>query len=257
MWIFLITEVLLFSGLFCAYAVFRAMYPAIFLYAGQYMDPTSGLINTFILLTSGLTMALAIRFAQTGKQVGLIVCLIATIILGLGFLGIHAYEYKTFIDMGLVPGTKFDPKYAPNGQPVAPPKGALNPAATLNAPPANPLWNPKIKTLPGGFKWDHSAIAPAALGPAGVTTAHKYRPQTAWLGQPDNVQLFFGIYFVMTGLHGLHVLAGLVAISWILYRSIKGEFGPEYFTPVDTVGLYWGLVDLIWIFLFPLLYLIR
>ena len=70
------------------------------------------------------------------------------------------------------------------------------------------------------------------------------------------MQIFFGIYFLMTGLHGLHVLAGMVAITWILIRSIKGHFGPEYFTPVDFVGLYWHLVDLIWIFLFPLLYLI-
>jgi cytochrome c oxidase subunit 3 len=74
--------------------------------------------------------------------------------------------------------------------------------------------------------------------------------------RPSNAQIFFGIYFLMTGLHGIHVLAGMGAITWILVRSIKGEFGPEYFTPVDFVGLYWHLVDLIWIFLFPLLYLI-
>ena len=74
--------------------------------------------------------------------------------------------------------------------------------------------------------------------------------------RPSNVQIFFGIYFLMTGLHGIHVLAGMAAITWLLVRSAKGQFGPAYFTPVDFVGLYWHLVDLIWIFLFPLLYLV-
>ena len=74
---------------------------------------------------------------------------------------------------------------------------------------------------------------------------------------PRNVQLFFAIYFLMTGLHGLHVLAGMAAIAWVLRRSVRGEFGPRYFVPVDLVGLYWHLVDLIWLFLFPLLYLIH
>ena len=71
------------------------------------------------------------------------------------------------------------------------------------------------------------------------------------------MQIFFGIYFTMTGLHALHVLAGMSVISWILVRSIRGQFGPAYFTPVDLTGLYWHLVDLIWIYLFPLLYLIH
>jgi len=75
--------------------------------------------------------------------------------------------------------------------------------------------------------------------------------------QPSNTQIFFGIYFLMTGLHGIHVLIGMGAIAWVLVKSLKGAFSPEYFTPVDFVGLYWHLVDLIWIFLFPLLYLIH
>ncbi|HKQ60825.1 MAG TPA: cytochrome c oxidase subunit 3, partial [Candidatus Polarisedimenticolaceae bacterium] len=74
---------------------------------------------------------------------------------------------------------------------------------------------------------------------------------------PHNVQVFFSIYFLLTGLHGIHVVIGMAAIAWTLARALRGAFGPDYFTPVDLVGLYWHLVDLIWIFLFPLLYLIR
>jgi len=75
--------------------------------------------------------------------------------------------------------------------------------------------------------------------------------------EPKNVQIFFSVYFAMTGLHGIHVIVGMIAIGWILTRARKGHFTSEYFTPVDFVGLYWHLVDLIWIFLFPLLYLIH
>ena len=79
----------------------------------------------------------------------------------------------------------------------------------------------------------------------------------AWVGpEPYNVQVFFGVYFVMTGLHGIHVIAGMAVIAWVLLRAARGDFSPAYFTPVDFTGLYWHLVDLIWIFLFPLLYLI-
>jgi len=74
--------------------------------------------------------------------------------------------------------------------------------------------------------------------------------------RPTNAHMFFNIYFMMTGLHGIHVFVGIIMLSWLLVLSLKGRFGPEYFTPVDLGGLYWHIVDLIWIFLFPLFYLI-
>ncbi|MBN2328319.1 MAG: cytochrome c oxidase subunit 3, partial [Candidatus Omnitrophica bacterium] len=77
------------------------------------------------------------------------------------------------------------------------------------------------------------------------------------LDEPKNVHIFFGIYFAMTGLHGLHVLAGMGVIIWLIVGAFKGRYHAHYFTPVDLAGLYWHLVDLIWIFLFPLLYLIH
>jgi cytochrome c oxidase subunit 3 len=93
-----------------------------------------------------------------------------------------------------------------------------------------------------------AGLSPAGLAPPGAK-AHD-------IPQPRYAHIFFGIYFAMTGLHGFHVLAGMICISWLLVRASRGEFGPAYFTPVDLVGLYWHIVDLIWIFLFPLLYLI-
>ena len=103
-----------------------------------------------------------------------------------------------------------------------------------------------------------ATIAPAAVGPQGISKRWlTKKPAPVWRGpEPNNVQTFFGIYFAMTGLHGVHVLAGIGAITWILLRARRGEFSGEYFTPVDFTGLYWHLVDIIWIFLFPLLYLI-
>ncbi|RPJ41668.1 MAG: hypothetical protein EHM19_11430 [Candidatus Latescibacterota bacterium] len=102
-------------------------------------------------------------------------------------------------------------------------------------------------------------IPPAAVGPSGLAaeaggeTAAAHEEED----EPKNVQTFFAVYFAMTGLHGVHVIAGLVVIGWVLVRARRGEFGRDYFTPVDLAGLYWHLVDLIWIFLFPLLYLIH
>jgi cytochrome c oxidase subunit 3 len=69
--------------------------------------------------------------------------------------------------------------------------------------------------------------------------------------------VFFGIYYVMTGIHAIHILAGIGVLTWLLVRSIRRDFNRQYFGPVDYVGLYWHIVDLIWIYLFPLLYLIR
>ena len=88
--------------------------------------------------------------------------------------------------------------------------------------------------------------------------SHGYLP-TVWFtgdGTFENLHIFFGIYFTMTGLHGIHVLVGMGLIVWLMIKTHRGHFYSGYFTPVESVGLYWHLVDLVWIFLFPLLYLI-
>lgn len=190
MWLFLMTEVLFFGGLFVAYAVFRTLHPDVFENSARLLDLRLGTINTVILLFSSLTMAWAVRCGQLGQQRGLLLCLSLTLAAAGLFLGIKGIEYS--------------------------------------------------------HKWHE-----------GHLWASQYSSDTASVsGQFDRAGTFFSIYFAMTGLHAIHILAGIAAIVWVLKRSLRGDFGPHYFTPIDAVGLYWHLVDLVWIFLFPLLYLI-
>jgi cytochrome c oxidase subunit 3 len=213
MWVFLLTEILLFSGLFCAYAVYRANHPEIFEYAHQYLSKTLGAINTGVLITSSLTMAWAVRSAQLGQRRRLVVLLALTLLGGCGFLGIKYAEYRNKWEEGL-------------------------------------LWARQYKPV------EHAETAEPAE-PAEPADGHATKEAAKHAQAPRHVGIFFSIYFVMTGLHGLHVIAGMGAIGWVLARSIRGDFSPLYFGPVDYVGLYWHLVDLVWIFLFPLLYLIH
>jgi cytochrome c oxidase subunit 3 len=200
MWIFLAQEVLFFSGVFLAYSVVRSFYPDMMLQAHEQLSKPLGALNTIVLITSSLTMALAVRAAQVGakKQIG--TYLILTILLACAFLVVKYFEYTHKIHEGLVPFRFWD-----------------------------------------GFQ---ALIDDYKAGGVGVS-ARGHR------------QIFFGIYFVMTGLHGLHVIAGIFVLLWVLKRAQRGDFSPRYYTPVENVGLYWHLVDLVWIFLFPLLYLVK
>ncbi len=234
MWIFLATEILLFGGLFCSYAVYRANHPEIFVYAHRYLDKVLGGINTAVLIFSSFTMAWAVRAAQLGQQRALQRLLAATIACGFVFLSIKYVEYEHKWKEGLLWGKRFKPVHSEG-------------AAPADVPPPKPLtWvNPE----------ERSTLPPPADPPQGLARG-QVRDNHAEV-VPKNVQLFFSVYFVMTGLHGLHVVAGMVVLAWILLRARKGEFSQTYFTPVDLAGLYWHLVDLIWIYLFPLLYLIH
>ena len=205
MWIFLVTEILFFGGLFCVYAVHRANHPEIFVYAHQFLNKYLGALNTCVLIFSSLTMAWGVRCAQLGQRRGLVVCMALTLACASIFLGVKYVEYKHKWEDGLLWGEQFSPT-------------------------------------------DHATVASREIAEHGET-AHDTRP--------NNVHIFFGIYFAMTGLHAIHVILGMIAITWILVRGAKGHFNSQYFGPVDYVGLYWHLVDLIWIFLFPLLYLIH
>ena len=216
MWIFLVTEILFFAGLFCAYAVYRANHPEMFSLGAALLDRTLGAINTVVLILSSFTMALAVYCAQRSNRRGLIVCLSLTLLGGLGFMGIKSVEYADKIRHGKVWGAGFS--YSPTAHGAAHADGA---AATGDSA---------------------SGDQPAA----GEQNPYARK----------DMHIFMGIYFCLTGLHGLHVLAGLIVLTWLLRRAIKGHFGADYYTPVDLGGLYWHLVDLIWIYLFPLLYLI-
>jgi cytochrome c oxidase subunit III len=208
MWIFLLTEILLFSGVFCAYAVYRANHPEIFEWAHRFLDKTLGAINTMVLITSSLTMAWAVRAAQKNQKRLCTILLALTLVGGFTFLGIKYKEYKSKWEEGLM-------------------------VANFFKPTEEALESIKLITSDTGHL--------------------KSKPEEI----PRNAGIFFSIYFCMTGLHGLHIIAGMSAIVWVMVRSAKGQFTSEYFGPVDYVGLYWHLVDLIWIYLFPLLYLIH
>jgi cytochrome c oxidase subunit III len=269
-WLFLGTEILLFSGLFCGYAVFRANHPEIFAYAHLYLSKPLGALNTVVLIFSSFTMASAVRAAQLGQRRRLVLLLTVTLLCGFAFLGVKFVEYKNKWEEGLLTGQSYRPKEPPPGAVLDAPlslrerAGVRGKQSTDHGSPSPlaplPKGEGKPKPAPPA-PLERSTIAPAAIGKPGISPqwlADKGAPpERAWVGpEPNNVQVFFGIYFAMTGLHGAHVIAGLCVIAWILRRAVRGDFGPDYFYPVDFTGLYWHLVDLIWIYLFPLLYLI-
>jgi cytochrome c oxidase subunit 3 len=188
MWAFLVSEVMFFGGLFLVYAVYRNMYPSAFHAASHELDVVLGGINTGVLICSSLTMALAIRAAQVGKQKSQVMHLVLTMVLGLAFLGIKAVEYSHKFEHHLVPGPTFDI---------------------------------------------------SAFGADG--------PQA---------RIFFSIYFAMTGLHAFHMIVGIGVMIWITKRAARGDFTPQQHNALEMTGLYWHFVDVVWIFLFPMLYLL-
>ena len=187
MWVFLVTEIMFFGGLFTAYVAYRSAYPGAFGAASDHLDLTLGAINTAVLIGSSLTMALAVHSSQVGKRGRLTIFLLLTMLLGSVFLGIKAVEYADKFHHGLVPGPHF----------------------TFAGPEAN------------------------------------------------HAQLFFSLYFAMTGLHAVHMIIGLGVLAVLVLQARKGRFGTRYHTPIELAGLYWHFVDIVWIFLFPLLYLIE
>ncbi|MBX3373852.1 MAG: cytochrome c oxidase subunit 3 family protein [Phycisphaeraceae bacterium] len=272
MWLFLATEFLLFGGLFAGYAVLRYNHPEMFEYGARFLDTKMGAINTVILILSSLTMALAVSAAQLGRQRALVVLLGLTFLGGAGFMVVKYFEYTHKFHGNIVWGTKL--YVPPDREAYAAAIAARGSAETAEGAQAAPA-----AAVPGtvvdGIEIPRSAVARASHAPAGIDPGtftaleaarhevhmereHGSREPDPRLdaNRPPNQHLFFGIYFCMTGLHGIHVLIGMAVIGWLMVRSMLGHFGPAYFTPVDLGGLYWHVVDLIWIFLFPLLYLI-
>ncbi len=193
MWLFLVTEIMFFGGLFLSYVIYRSRYPTAFMAASHSLDWKLGAFNTAVLILSSLTMALAIWAAQVNKQKLIVVFLIATMILGLAFLGVKTIEYRDKFTHHHVPGSS--------------------------------------------FQW-HEHADP---------------------NDPDfsnHVQIFFSLYFIMTGLHAIHMICGIGVLGALVLFARKGRYGPEYHNPLECTGLYWHFVDIVWIFLFPLLYLL-
>jgi cytochrome c oxidase subunit 3 len=263
MWLFLATEVLMFGGLFCAYAIYRGNHPEIFEYGHRFLDVKWGGINTIVLICSSLTMAWGVRAAQLGQRRTLIAMLSLTLLCACGFMAIKYVEYRHKIQHGLMWGTSYrpDPHLTGGGHGTAEGAHAGGGAhstrdAAAETPPA-----PPVGGTSSSDRWvpssQRSSLESAAPAPAGLAPPSSESPAHGPAVAPRNAHIFFGIYFAMTGLHGIHVLAGMIVITGLLFGAAAGRFGPAYFTPVDLVGLYWHIVDLIWIFLFPLLYLIH
>ena len=289
MWVFLATEILMFGGLFCAYAVYRGTHPEVFLYAHTFLDTNLGATNTVILLTSSLTMAWGVRAAQLGQTKLLSLLLALTLLGAFGFMSIKYIEYKSKYEHKLWVGSE-NAFYYKNQQYANPEQlneaveyGESHSSPSTTSQPHNQQANEterndlsseqlqiqqnNLNAPPQHTDIDDPTPAPQGLSqefsqiensPTYTTTSHKavtYDNLTPH--QKTLVSQFFQIYFLMTGLHGIHVLVGIGLIFWLLIKALKKTFGPHYYTPVDIVGLYWHLVDLIWIFLFPLLYLIH
>jgi cytochrome c oxidase subunit 3 len=189
MWIFLITEIMFFGGMFLAYTVYRREFSIVFAVASTSLNVYIGAANTVVLLCSSFTMVLAVRAAQLGQKKAIVTFLILTLLLGGVFLGVKAYE-----------------------------------------------WNEKFQEhhIPG----------------------HSFYLEGVPPDQQGHAQLFFSLYFAMTGLHALHMVIGAGILTFLILHARKGRYTADYMTPVDVAGLYWHFVDIIWIFLFPLLYLI-
>ena len=277
MWLFLATEVLLFGGLFCGYAVWRGNHPELFQFGSQFLDRQMGAINTVVLILSSLTMAWGVTAAQRNQQALLRILLILTLAGAVTFLVIKYFEYSHKFHEGFYPGAAFyerpahshlwkDTVHGGEGAevkelqagtleqthtdpPPAPGTQAQAPAVPPDMPVHEPTTVVKPAPPPQGLLVD---AVDTGKPPEDEEQRHPLQDEE----RPPNAHIFFNIYFMMTGLHGVHVVVGMIVIIWLLVRSFKGHFNAEYFTPVDLGGLYWHIVDLIWIFLFPLFYLI-
>lgn len=224
MWMFLATEVLFFSGLFVAYTIYRHWYPAEFQFASSHLILWIAGLNTGFLITSSLTMTLAIRSAQQGNRSALIRHLIATAALGTAFMGFKAYEYATDVEEKFVPGWIFQEEYAE----------AVADLSEKDHSTAHAKHNP-VREL-AKLNLDKSVNDPGYIS-------------------PQRVQLFLCFYYVMTGIHGIHIIVGIGCILWLVQQAYCGKIPRENYSTVEVVSLYWHLVDMIWLFLMPLLYL--
>jgi cytochrome c oxidase subunit 3 len=266
-WLFLLTEVLFFAGLFCAYTVYRSMHPEVFVYAHYFLDTKLGALNTCVLLISSLTAAWAVRNAQLSQKKHLIVNILITIACAFTFMCVKYVEYAHKYHDGLLPGPAFQPKeqvwelksfrdrhpeaaeYAEKLAKKAEKQEAAAKGGAAKAEGAKGEEKPEQIERPTEEQLE-PLIAAGLVGPRSLDPS-------APISRPRMGHVFFGIYFFMTGLHGFHVLIGIGIWIWMLVKAAKGQFGPNYFGPIDFTALYWHLVDLIWIYLFPLLYLIH
>lgn len=207
MWLFLLTELMFFGGMFFAYLLYRNWYYDAFVAASNTLVIGWGALNTVILITSGFFMAVGVWAAEVRRQKTLVWMLWLTTLFGVAFLGIKGIEYQQKFADHHVPGANFNVREFIN-------------------PPVN------VKT--------------------GKVTETPLSPDMA-----QRTQIYFFLYFAMTGMHALHMIIGIGILFWLIARANRGEFSSGYVAPIENFGLYWHFVDIVWLFLFPLLYLIN
>ncbi|WP_240907363.1 cytochrome c oxidase subunit 3 family protein [Paludisphaera rhizosphaerae] len=210
MWFFLVSEVMFFSGLIAAYAVYRGLSPEAFHLASRHMDKWWGFANTLVLLTSSLTMALAVRATQTGDRRAIVRNLLWTAVLGSAFLGVKVFEWKAEIDHHLFPGKHF----------VVP--------------------DHDEEHLKEYLEKTDGHVDPVKLE-----------------REKGRFQLMFVLYFFMTGVHAFHMIVGIAAVVLFALLTHFKWFSGYGQTQTESLGLYWHFVDVVWVFLYPLLYLIE
>ncbi len=207
MWLFLLTEVMFFGGMFTAYLIYRNWYYQAFVAASHQLSIMWGTANTAVLITSSFTLAMGVWCAETRRKSGLVLCLVLTLILGLAFLGIKSIEYHEKWEKHHIPGMHYSVQNF-----------------------TNPQSDPE--------------------------TYQEYHDKPMPLDMARHTELYFFLYFAMTGMHALHMIIGIAILVYIIFRAQAGAYTTGHVTVVENFGLYWHFVDIIWIFLYPLLYLI-
>lgn len=267
MWMFLAQEIMFFGGLFTAYLIFRSKYPMAFAAGSNHLDAFLGGLNTLVLIVSSLTMALTVYYAQKGNRNMQVLMIILTMIFGATFLGVKAVEYTDKYNHGLIPFANWNKK-SHGGEEHAKTEGekkevkhffasegGANKAGSESAEHPNPT---------GEFQWNYWDQTMPLIEHAQKENFLTEAEKTGYFSNGEfdqakftgRVRIFYWIYFAMTGLHALHMIAGLIIMTWLLIMAWRGTYTAQYYSPVEISGLYWHFVDIVWIFLFPLLYLL-
>jgi cytochrome c oxidase subunit 3 len=263
MWVFLVQEVMFFGGLFVAYLVYRNLYYNAFGTASATLRIWLGTFNTIVLIASSLTMAMAVNAASLGKRKLTMLFLVGTLGLGSVFLAVKVFEYSEKFEKREVPGANFC--FHPSGGECSSVVEREDEPDTL----AGTLRFIKRYATGGWGKLaegehvaaEHGGAAEHAAGASGENVEAMASPETPGANERQRSmpgsEIYFGLYFAMTGMHALHMIIGAGILFWLIYWAWQGLYTPQYFTPVENFGLYWHFVDIIWIYLFPLLYLIN
>jgi len=261
MWTFLAQEIMFFGGLFTAYLVFRSRFPMAFAAGSNHLDAFWGWLNTLVLIVSSLTMALTVFYAQKGNRNLQVVMIVLTMIFGTVFLGVKAIEYTDKYNHGLVPVDGWN-KVIPEGEHKAEEAKLSLPFETTVSAAETGGEAVQHANPEGNFQIEDKDLELVVLAQKEGFLTESEKVGYFSNGEIDKdkfkgkVQIFFWIYFVMTGLHALHMIVGLGIMLWLLYKAWKFTFSADYYSPVEISGLYWHFVDIVWIFLFPLLYLL-